>query len=251
VADHWLALPLLTLVCSALALAPLGQQVLNRGVVFIDLAVAQSAAASTLWLGVFHHTHDSLVLLPTSVAGALVCALAVSWISRARPAQREALIGLLYMTSAMLALLAAHHGPHGKEDLYQLLAADLLWSDAADAFIALACSLLVLTLRVVRPGFFRRDAVFYLSFGLVTSLLVQSIGVFLLFALLIGPAILLARFRTPMVVTTVAVSIGAGFWASWSFDLSSGACLTLAIALTSFLSLVPVSRRRLARTAPQ
>ena len=46
--DAWMLLPLLTLVGGLCALAPLGAQVLARGVVFTDLAVAQAAAASTL-----------------------------------------------------------------------------------------------------------------------------------------------------------------------------------------------------------
>ncbi|MFO0124956.1 MAG: hypothetical protein ACK52R_02105, partial [Betaproteobacteria bacterium] len=49
--DTWFLVPVAALMLGVLALAPLGAQVLARGVVFIDLAVAQAAAAAALWVG--------------------------------------------------------------------------------------------------------------------------------------------------------------------------------------------------------
>jgi ABC-type Mn2+/Zn2+ transport system permease subunit len=82
-----------------------------------DLAKAQ---AIELWL-------DQLA----ATAGALFVSLAIAGITRRWPAQREALIGLLYVAGACLAMLGASAHPHGKEKLMQLLAADVLWVNTA------------------------------------------------------------------------------------------------------------------------
>jgi zinc/manganese transport system permease protein len=229
-ADYWLLLPVLTLLGGFCALAPLGVQVLKRGVVFIDLAVAQSAAAATLWMGVIHHSHAPWILMPTSIAGALCCAWAVAVLCKRWPARREALIGLLYIVGAMLALLAAQFNPHGKEDLQHLLAADLLWSDGTDLAAALGCGALVLWITAKGKKWLSHDGFFYALFAVVASVLVQSLGVFLVFALLIAPAILFMRSGLPRAAGLIALAILMGFSGSWAFDLPSGICLTLAVA---------------------
>jgi zinc/manganese transport system permease protein len=216
--------------------------VLARGVVFIDLAVAQSAAAATLWIGVVYHDHAPWILMPTSVAGALCCAWGVALLCKRWPERREALIGLLYIVGAMLALLAAQFNAHGKDDLQQLLAADLLWSDPTDLFAALGCGFGVLWIHRKRKNWLTHDAFFYALFAVVASVLVQSLGVFLVFALLIAPAILRARLGVLGSAGVTALAILAGFLNSYAFDLPSGICLTLALAVCALVSVfVPVS----------
>ncbi len=229
--EFWFALPVLTLLGGLAALAPLGAQVLQRGVVFIDLAVAQAAAAGTLWVNVFYHTHDARMLLPASLFGALLCAATVAWLCRLWPERREALIGLLYIFSAMLALLAAQFSPHGKDNLQQLLAADLLWSSATDAILALGCGTLVVALLLLQRKLFARDVFFYMVFSIVASLMVQLLGVFLVFALLIAPAILLEKRSIVFVAILMSAALILGFYSSWHFDVPSGVSLTLAFAL--------------------
>ena len=229
--DVWFVLPVLTLLGGSLALFPLGIRVLQRGVVFVDLAVAQAAAAATMWFSVFHHTHDPWLLIPASLTGALLCAACVSWMCTAWPERREALIGLLYVLSAMAALLAAQYNPHGKDELQQLLAADVLWSDGVDVVISLCCAAVVLGLNLLRPALLDRNSVFYGLFAVVASLLVQSLGVFLVFALLIGPAMLLQRASLLSVLLGILAAMVIGLWMSWALDLPSGMCLTFAYAL--------------------
>ena len=240
--DFWFALPVLTLVGAAMALIPLGVRVLQRGVVFIDLAVAQAAAGATMWFTMFHHTHDPWLLIPASLAGALLCAACVSWMCRAWPERREALIGLLYVSSAMAALLAAQANPHGKDELQQLLTADVLWSDGVDVVMSAGCAAAVLGLSVLRPALLARNSIFYGVFAIVASLLVQSLGVFLVFALLIGPAMLLQRtgLRTALLGALAAMIVG--LWMSWALDLPSGICLTLAYAVCGLSSVILAPR---------
>lgn len=230
-ADVWFFLPAITLIGGLFALAPLGGQVLVRGVVFIDLAVAQAAAAATLSLQMVGQTHDPWMLMMASVAGALACAFAVAGLCRKWPQQREALIGLLYVVGAMLGLLAAQFSAHGREDLEELLAADLLWSDGVDAASAVACGVVVLAIHIFRKNVFLKDAVFFSLFGVVASLMVQSLGVFLVFALLIAPAVLQRRFGPWRAGVIVATAIVLGLLASWWLDLPSGISVGLLVSL--------------------
>lgn len=234
--DLWFLLPAITLIGGMCALAPLGGQVLARGVVFIDLAVAQAAAAATLGLQMASHTHDPWLLMIASVIGALVCAFAVAGLCRAWPQQREALIGLLYVMGAMLALLAAQFSAHGREDLQELLAADLLWSDGIDAISAISCGVIVLLVNIFRRQLLLKDTVFFALFGAVASLMVQALGVFLVFALLIAPAVLQIRYRPLTTYVVVGAAILLGMALSWWLDLPSGISVGLLVSLAGLVS---------------
>lgn len=237
--DYWFLLPLLTLLGGLFALAPLGVHVLRRGVVFIDLAVAQAAAASTLWLQAFYHTHDTVILIASSIVGALLCAGLVSRICIVWPQRREALIGMVYVLGAALALLAAQFNPHGKDDLQQLLAADILWSYETDLWVAMVSGISMLLLSKWRQRVFDKDAYFFSIFAVITSLLVQSIGVYLVFVLLIAPALLIERIGMGKAMTLIISAIALGLTASWYQDLPSGVSLALALtAVALIVSLV-------------
>ena len=76
-AEAWFLVPAAAVALGVLALAPLGAQVLARGVVFIDLAVAQAAAAAALWAGAWIDHPSLLQSQAAAAAGALGCAAAV------------------------------------------------------------------------------------------------------------------------------------------------------------------------------
>lgn len=246
----WLLWPLLTLFAGLLALAPLGVQVLRRKVVFIDLAVSQAAAAGVLGMQAVHHTHRVEVIMLAALSGALVAAFLVAYLTRRFPEQREALVGLVYVASAMLAVLSVHRNPHGAEDLQSLLSADLLWSSASDTALLSACALLCLGLRYWRRNWFESDRGFYLLFALIASVAVQRLGVFLVFAMLIAPAVLRARgHSTPLTTVLTCTSLGLGLAASWLFDLPSGASIAWTLAVAAILGCV-FHRKISAQTVP-
>lgn len=225
--DAWFLLPVSALVCGVLALAPLGAQVLARGVVFIDLAVAQAAAAAALWVAAAVDHPDWLTTQALAAAGALACAAAVALLSRRWPAQREALIGLLYVAGASVAMLGARQDPHGRERMAELLAADVLWAQAPQVAVLAACAAGVL----LAGQWLARDAVFYPVFAVVASLAVPVLGLFVVFAALIAPT-LWRRTGTSAAraVGGAVAACGAGLAASWAFDAPSGACVALALA---------------------
>ena len=231
--DAWFLLPVAALLFGVLALAPLGAQVLARGVVFIDLAVAQAAAAAALWVGAFVDHPDWLTTQALAVAGALACAGAVALLSRRWPGQREALIGLLYVLGASLALLGARQDPHGRERMSELLAADVLWAQWPQVAVLAACAAGVLLLG---PRL-ARDGVFFPVFAVVASLAVPVLGLFLVFATLIAPALWQRAGASRASAWAIAiVACAAGLAASWAFDAPSGACVAVALSACGALS---------------
>lgn len=233
-ADWWFLAPALALALGVLALAPLGDQVLARGVVFIDLAVAQAAAAAALWAGGWLGEGAAPALTQALAAGgALTAAAAVALLARRWPAQREALIGLLYVLGACAALLGARLDPHGRERLAELLAADVLWAGWPQAAWLAAAALAV----AVLGRRLRRDAVFFPAFALVASVAVPVLGLFVVFAALIAPALWQRRGWGAAAARAGAVGACAlGLAVSWVLDAPSGACVALALAGFGLLS---------------
>lgn len=226
-AELWYLTPMAALLLGLLALAPLGTQVLARGVVFIDLAVAQAAAAAALWVATVVDHPNAWTTQAMATTGAMACAAAVAWLSRRWPQQREALIGLLYVLGASMALLGAGQDPHGRERLSQLLAADVLWADWPQVMVLGACAAAVALSRRWLP----RDAVFYPGFALVASLAVPVLGLFVVFAALIAPA-LWQRAGVPTWLAGLGAVLASalGLLASWVLDVPSGAAVALSLS---------------------
>ena len=192
-----LALLLPPLAAGLLALAshvPLGRQVLRRGIVFIDLAIAQVAG-----LGVLagqHLLHDAPgALLPVAAAvAALLGAALVAWLGRAWPERQEALIGLLYVGAASLAVLLVSADPHGAQKLHGLLSGDVLWASWPRLLpLALATAVFLLALGW-RPALLASGWAFYGSFALLVSLSLPPLGLYLVFTTLIVPALVAQRW---------------------------------------------------------
>src|ERR1700761_7388495 len=107
---------------------PLGQQVLNRGIVFIDLAIAQVAglgvtAAGTLFSG----EPEGWRVQVAAVGAALIGALLLTWTEKKWPEVQEALIGVLFVVAACVELLILANNPHGGEHLKDLLVGQILF----------------------------------------------------------------------------------------------------------------------------
>jgi zinc/manganese transport system permease protein len=227
--DSWFVLPVLALMAGIVALTPLGAQVLRRGVVFIDLAVAQAAAAAVIWVNAAFHFDTLLIDQAAATGSAVAISLLIAWVARRWHAQREALIGLIYVAGACMALLGASLHPHGKDKLLQLLAADVLWVDASSV-IALSLSALVVLL-IQRLGHLSKDALFYGVFAVVASVAVPALGLFLVFASLIAPALWIEKGLQPLTAMAIAVFVGiAGLLISWMFDTPSGPTMVLTLS---------------------
>lgn len=227
--NSWFVLPVLALMAGIVALTPLGAQVLRRGVVFIDLAVAQAAAAAVIWVNAALHFDALLIDQAAATGSAVAVSLVIAWVARRWHQQREALIGLIYVAGACMALLGASLHPHGKDKLMQLLAADVLWVDASSV-IALSLSALVVVL-IQRTQHLSKDALFYGVFAVVASVAVPALGLFLVFVSLIAPALWIEKGLKSLTAMALAVFFGtAGLLISWMLDTPSGPTMVLALS---------------------
>ena len=125
----------------------LGSQVLKRGIIFIDLAIAQVAALGAI---IAHTNHDiehipyATVWMPALFA--LMGAGFIAWLSKRMADELEAIIGCFYVLSAVAAMLMLSNDPHGAEMLKQLMSGQILWVNWSQLLLPAIVSLLVLVI---------------------------------------------------------------------------------------------------------
>ncbi len=223
---------------------PLGIEVLRRGIIFIDLAVAQVAglgviAAHLLDWDVSGGRQDLRAQL-VAVAAAAAGALLLTWTERRWPHLQEALIGLLVALAASAGILLLAGNPHGGEHLRDLLAGQILWVGWGQLAPVAALSVLILAIwfgagaRLGRAGF-------YLLFAVTVTVSVQLVGVFLVFASLIAPAVgsrvLDGRRRLAFAYAVGAAGYAVGLVASSLADIPAGAAVVCCLTVTAFAAL--------------
>ena len=188
--------------------APLGIEVLKRGIVFIDLATAQVVGLAIIVLGLWLDEPSWLVRQSISFGAGISMALFFRWIERKAPDEQEAVIGSCFILAASVALLALADSPHGAEELRHVLSGQILfveWSDIA-AFAPIYGLVTALWLVVPRM---RTGAGFFVLFALAVTASVQLVGIYVVFASLILPA-LAARGASAYVL---ARALASGFTA--------------------------------------
>ena len=129
-----LALPFLACLILTGIHAYLGLHVLARGVIFVDLALAQVAALGLTLALLAGHPLQSDAAWWYALAFAVCAALlfAVTRVRRA-PIPQEAIIGIVYAVSAALGMLVVDRAPQGAEHIKQLLLGAILTVTAGDA----------------------------------------------------------------------------------------------------------------------
>src|SRR4249920_286238 len=106
---------------------PLGTQVLDRGIVFIDLAIAQIAGLGVIAADALGMPEGGIAVQAAAVGAALLGAWLLTWTEKRAPQQQEALIGVLFILAACAGILLLSGNPHGGEHLKDLLVGQILW----------------------------------------------------------------------------------------------------------------------------
>src|SRR5438552_1318020 len=106
---------------------PLGTQVLARGIVFIDLAIAQIAGCGVLLADQLGLEPEGMAVQAAALAAALAGALLLTWTERRWPDVQEALIGVVFVLAATAGVLFLASNVHGSEHLRDLLVGQILW----------------------------------------------------------------------------------------------------------------------------
>jgi zinc/manganese transport system permease protein len=211
---------------------PLGQHVLGRGIVFIDLAIAQVAGLGVTAAGSLGLESAGWTVQVAAVTAALLGALLLTWTEKIWPEVQEALIGVLFVVAACIELLVLANNPRGGDHLKDLLVGQILWVSPTaliPVLILYAAALAVWFGFAARIG----QIGFYVLFALVVTQSVQLVGIYLVFASLIIPALAAKRFAPKY---RLAVGYGVGFLgyafglvASSLFDLPTGAVIVVAL----------------------
>ncbi len=253
-----MALPLLACLLLVLILPTLGQHVLARGVIFVDLALAQIAALGqsvAFLLG--HEPHDPATYYWSFGFTLLGAALFSFMWDREHSVLQEAFIGISFALATAATLLLLSNAPHGAEHVSGALSGEALgwvtWTDIAVMAVLFAvvgtflflnrrklalCSEDPKRARAMGLSVKKWDFLFYASFGLVVTSSVKVSGVLAVFSYLIVPivcATLLgrhgrARLVWAWVIALVASVLGAAL--SYARDWPMGATIVCLLGLT-------------------
>jgi zinc/manganese transport system permease protein len=224
---------------------PMGREVLARGIIFIDLAVAQISGLGVIAADRMHLELAGYGVAIAAGAAAITGALLLSWLEKRFPDVQEALIGVVFVLAATGGILLLADNPHGGEELKELLVGQILWvnlSSLGPVAVMYAAVLAVwfgLREHLGRHGF-------YLLFAVTVTASVQLVGVYLVFASLIVPTIA-TRAMPARAGLTWAYGLGAagfalGILLSALFDLPTGAMVVWALAGVSAVPLLRQAR---------
>lgn len=218
---------------------PLGQQVLKRGIIFLDLAVAQIAGLGVMIATSFHWTSDSWQAQLMALSAALTGALLLYAVEKYWTDIQEAVIGCIFVLAACAGILLLHSHPQGGEELKALLSGQILWVSYTQLIpVAIIYALIISIWLLFKQSL--HASVFYLSFAVSITLSVQLVGVYLVFASLIMPALAVkyyTRFQNQIALFIGIASYLLGLCGSALFDWPSGATIVWVLAILSLCAL--------------
>jgi zinc/manganese transport system permease protein len=238
-----------------------GIHVIERRVLFVDLAVAQFAALGAVvgFLRGFHPGELGSTLFSMAFA---VLAAAIFALTRMRTQKlpQNAIIGITFVVASAAAILVADRAPEGAEHIKETLAGSLLWvtwpTVIKDLVIYAAVGLFHWFLRrrfmlitthpqeAYRRGWWVRwwDFLFYLSFGVIITFSVEIGGVLMVFAYLVIPACIAILLASKMSVRlglgylVGIVGSALGLAASFVWDAPTGPAVVVVLGLMLLLT---------------
>jgi len=226
---------------------PLGQIVLTRGIIFIDLAIAQVAGLGVIAAHAMDWDPNGLEVQLAAVSAALAAAIGLNWTEKRWPEIQESLIGILFILAATGGILLLSGNPHGSEHLKELLVGQILWQTYSSLLpLALLYAVVLLFWFTLRERF--GPLTFYLVFAIVVTASVQVVGIYLVFASLIIPALATTGLRRGnrllLGYLIGAIAYFAGIVISFYMDLPTGAVIVWSMALIAVVAGFLVSDKR-------
>lgn len=216
---------------------PLGTEVLRRGIIFIDLAIAQVAGLGVIAAYTIGWEAEGWLVQVAAVSAALIAAFVLHLTDRRFPEIQEALIGVAFILAATLGILLLAGNPHGGEHLKELLVGQVLWVSYPQLMPAAIVSAIVLA-----AWYWMRDHLqgfgFYGIFAFAVTVSVQLVGVYLVFATLIIPALATRNIGNRWLRIACGYGVGlagaaAGLLITINMDLPAGAIVVMCIAVTA------------------
>ena len=217
---------------------PLGIQVLKRGIVFIDLAIAQIAGFGVVLADWLHLEPQGWAVQACALVAALAGALFLTWTDRRWPEVQEATIGAVFVLAATGALLLLASNPHGGEHLRDLLIGQILWVTPSRLVIVAIVYAVLLGIMLL-GRFEERRTLFYVVFACAATVSVQLVGLYLVFTTLIVPALAtrrIARYRLVLAYGIAAAGYFLGLVTSALTDLPTGPAVVWVMALIAIVA---------------
>jgi zinc/manganese transport system permease protein len=219
--------------------APMGIEVLKRGIIFIDLAVAQIAGLGLLVSNLYLSNNLPWLSQIIALSFAIIAAFFFKMIENRIKSQQEAIIGVSFVLAASLAILLLADHPSGGEEIRHLLSGQILFITWSDVLMHLPIYLLILVLWFLPINL--NGIGFYILFSLAITSSVQLVGVYVVFASLILPALAAIKALNPYKVAWLCgiISVLLGIIFSIIFDLPSGPILVVSyVIVTIFMALI-------------
>ncbi|MBL1272010.1 MAG: zinc/manganese transport system permease protein [Marinobacter maritimus] len=248
-AYEWMLLPVSGSVLLCFLLVPLGYQVIARGVIFADLAIAQWASLGTLagTAGTCFVLNQNLAgASVTSLVFALLAAVAVQLILRHLGEAKEAGIGILYVLGASFAVLLVSNDPHGAQSLQRAASGDLLWASQELVIATAVMAFLVWLLGYWFPGWIS-GAFFIPVFAIAVTYAVSLAGIYVVFAtLIITPLIVGSLHGKKPLTASICAIIGHLLAIACSVirDVPVGPAIVVATLFTACVWPIVVGQRR-------
>lgn len=217
---------------------PLGQRVLQRGIIFLDLAVAQIAGLGIIAAYHFAWQPGAWQVQLVAITAAILGVLLLNFTEKRWPDIQEAIIGSSFVLASSGSILLLATNPHGGEQLKELLVGQILWVSYEQIFPVLILYIAVLTAWF---GVAHRASSlqFYILFALAITASVQLVGVYLVFATLILPALAIrnvAKYGLGYGYLIGGLGYLTGLISAAILDMPAGAMIVYSLAITAIFT---------------
>jgi zinc/manganese transport system permease protein len=255
----FLSAPITASILLAGMLSYFGNHILSRGIIFIDIAVAQIAALGTMIGLLLGFAEESLnVQLISYFFTIIVIALFALTKSRNQVIPQEAIIGIIYCIGLGLAMLLAERIPGGSNFISKTITGNILWVTWNKV---LNCLIMLLIIGIIHLFFWRHfiiisdtktglpyslwktrayELIFYITFSLIIVKAVPIGGVFLVFTLLIAPTAAATLFthdwKKRFVWSWIIGILGSilGMYISYTLNISNAPAIVTLLGVTVF-----------------
>jgi len=257
-AINFLVYPFLACLLLIVIHAYFGIHILQRGIIFVDLALAQFIGIGIAFSFLIGEEHGTLLALAFALIGAFILSLSKRV---SRLVNIEAFIGVLYIFSVSAAILILDRSPHGLEEFKTILNGSIIWVTPHEVLTTLFVYGIVgllhfilrrrfLALTYEGKGTAFLEFLFFASFAVVLVKSVKMAGILQVFSFLVIPALIgrlysLKPFTILMIGWIVGVLITiAGIALSYKLDAPTAPVIVSGLAFAFFVLLAIKAARQ-------
>ena len=234
-------LPLLAGLLISISHVPLGFRVIDKGIVFLDIAIAQIAVLGMVLLNFFHFHDNKLILTALNFLFVIFGSFILLITEKKFKKFKEAIIGAVFVVCSSLILLLLSKDPHGSEQLHLFFSGQILWVNQSELLTLAGLALTFLLLFLKNNQFLINEYLFYFLFAITITISVKIIGIYLVFASLILPPIstlLVKRYKYQLAFLVAFISYALGLALSFWLDLPTSPLIIVTMGIISFILII-------------